>query len=292
MAYIIRSKEDLARELASRGVSRFTDVSGGPSYLLCGVLAAAAVLLLLIHAAAFSDIYAVQFSRFTGNYAETEATVVSQSSEVVTHRHHRKHGRTTTTKETRYQTKAVSDDGAEFIFSGTHNYGGKGGKIIIKYSKSEPRNYYVAADFFHMPSDRSFGLVILIFAVLTFFGTYAAFRQNRKCLMAVARGLYLPVLETSHCEERTVQTSTYSRRHSHNRSHSGPHKEYAPIFRYAMPDGTELLFQGKWSCEWPDGEAANEDKEFRVYMMDPEDPDNNEYFIKEIPRKVRADPGV
>ena len=283
MAYSMRGEEKLARELASRRISRFTEVSDVPSYLWCVILLAAGAFFLLIHVAAFSEIYSVQLSRLSGDYAETEATVVEHSSREEQYWDRKKH---TNVTYSHYSVKAVGDDGTEFNFSGNTNYGGKGSKLRIKYSKSNPENYYVATNLSHMPSGRSFGLVILVFAVLAFAGAYAVFRCNRKCLMALAIGPYLPVLETSHCEERSVQTSTYSRRHSHNRSHTGSHKEYAPIFRYAMPDGTELLFQGKWSCEWPDGEAANEDKEFRVYMMDPEDRDNNEYFIKEIRRRV------
>lgn len=107
------------------------------------------------------------------------------------------------------------------------------------------------------------------------------FRWNRKCNKVVARSLYLPVLETCNYEEKTGRDE--GRWYAHN--------ECAPVYRYAMPDGKKLRFRGMWSRNKPKGALSNHHAEFRVYMMDPEDPDNNEYFIKEIPRKVRADPG-
>ena len=76
MAYSMSGEEKLAKELASRRISRFTDVIDVPSYLWCVILLALAAFFLLIHVAAFSEIYAVQLARFSGNYAETEATVV------------------------------------------------------------------------------------------------------------------------------------------------------------------------------------------------------------------------
>ncbi len=291
MAYSMNGEEKLARELASRGVSRFTDVSDGPAIHWLIILFAAGVFFLLFHVAVFSKIYAVQLSRFTGNYAETEATVVSLSSETeyIQHtkrEHHRRHGDTHTVsaKEvTTYSIKAVGDDGTEFSFRDNTSYGGKGGKLRIKYSKSNPRNYYVATALSYMSPDSYFGLILLVFAMLVFAGAYAVFRRNRKGLTALASGSYLPVLETSYCEQRTV----HRRGHSHSRGNrSGSGTQYAPVFRYAMPDGAVLLFQGMWTCERPYGEAANEVYEYRVYMMDPEDRSNNEYFIKEVRRRV------
>ncbi len=287
MACSMNGEEKLARDLASRGVSRFTDVSGVPSNLLCVILLAAASLFLFLHAGAFSKIYAVQLARFSGNYAETEATVVSHSGETEYVRHlssdfgdHKGSGDVVQVSEvTIYHIKAVGDDGAEFSFNNSNNYGRKGDRLRIKYSKSNPRNCYVVTDFSHMPTDRRIGLAALVFAVLAFAGAYAAFRRNRKKLTDMTAGPYLPVLATSHCEVRTA----HARRNDRSSPRSS-HKEYAPVFRYAMPDGAELLFQGRWSRKWPDGEAANEDKEFRVYMMDPEDRSNNQYFIQEIRR--------
>jgi hypothetical protein len=280
MAYIIESEEDLASELASRRISAFTDVTRGASNLLFyGPLAAAAILL-LIHLAIFSTIYSVQLSRFTGNYAETEATVADYSSHEKKHRHHKKHGRTTTTNETYYSIRAVADDGTEFTYNGQTDYGRKGDKLRIKYSKSNPRNYYVPADLFHMPADRFIGLIMLVLSGLAFYGTYLARKWNRKCQLAEVRDLYLPVRETSRYEVRTVHTRTKSR----GRTRSHTHKEYAPIYRYPMPQGPDLLFQGVWSRKKPEGEPANDYTSFRVYMIDPENPNNNKYFIKEFPR--------
>ena len=199
MAYNMSDEEKLARDLASRGVSRFTEVSGGPSYNLCGYIFGVGVLFLLLHVGAFFNIYAVQFSRFSGNYAETKATVVSHSSqrEYVYHinsfpKDHdfpKKHNDklVEVSEVTTYYIKAVGDDGTEFNFEGSANYGKKGSRLRIKYSKSNPENYYVATNLSHMPSGRSFGLVILVFAVLAFLGAYAVFRWKRKCQMDVER---------------------------------------------------------------------------------------------------------
>ena len=282
MAYFISNEEDLARELASRGVSTFTKVSGGASNLLFFVPLGLAALFFLIHLAIFSTIYAVQLSRFTGNYVETEATVVDASSHEKKHKHHKKHGRTTTTTETYYSIRAVADDGTEFNFNGKTDYGSKGYKIRIKYSKSNPRNYYVPTDFFHMPSERFIGLIMLVLSGLAFYGTYAARKWNQKCQMVEERDLYLPVLETSRYEVRTVHTKT--RHNRRGRTHTHTHKQYAPIYRYPMPQGPDLFFQGMWSNKQPEGEPANDYTNFRVYMVDPEDPNNNRYFIKEFPR--------
>ena len=300
MAYNMSDEEKLARDLASRGVSRFTEVSGGPSYNLCGYIFGVGVLFLLLHVGAFFNIYAVQFSRFSGNYAETKATVVSHSSqrEYVYHinsfpKDHdfpKKHNDklVEVSEVTTYYIKAVGDDGTEFNFEGSANYGKKGSRLRIKYSKIAPGIYrYVAAnDLFHMPFDRYFGLAVLVLSFLAFAGTYAVFRWKRKCQMDVESGPYLPVLRTSRCEVRTVYISGNSRSRSPVKSSIRSRKEYAPVFRYAMPDGTELLFQGKWTRKYPGGEAVNEEKEFRIYMVNPENRRNNRFFIKEIPRKA------
>ncbi|WP_406038790.1 DUF3592 domain-containing protein [Succinimonas sp.] len=272
MTYIISSEEDLADELASRGVSPFTKVvDGEPSYFPCVFPLLIAAIVLIVYIAVFFDFYAVQLSRFTGNYAETEATVVSQSSHSRVHDHHRKRGHSTKSSTTHYTTYAVSDDGTEFIFKGTSDYGGKGFKIKVKYSKANPRHAYVDAPW-------SFSDLLGGFIMLGLFGapigvSYLGFRWNRKCREIAEGDLYLPVRETSRYEVRTV-------RHKHSR----PHKQYAPVYRYAMPDGPDLLFQGMWTREMPEGEPANDYKDFRVYMMEPENPDNNTYFIKSIPR--------
>ena len=294
MAYSISDEEKLARDLASRGVSRFTEVSGGPSYDICGYIFGVGVLFLLLHVGAFFDIYAVQLSKFTGDYAETRATVVSHSSqrEYVYHinsfpeDHDNK--LVEVSEVTTYYIKAVGDDGTEFNFVGSTNYGKKGSKLRIKYSKIAPwRYYYVAADdLSHMSHDMSFGLAVLVLSFLAFAGTYAVFRWKRQRQMDMESGPYLPVLRTSRCEVRTVYISGNSRSRSPVKSSIRSRKEYAPVFRYAMPDGTELLFQGKWTKKYPGGEAVNEEKEFRIYMVNPENRRNNRFFIKEIPRQA------
>ena len=283
MAFRIRSKQDLERELASRGISSFTDVTRVPSYSLCVILVALAVFFLLVHMAAFYEIYAVQLSKLTGDYAETMATVVSHSRDTeysVGLKHdfdeHKSDYDFEVTEVTYYEIKAVGEDGTEFHFKGPTNYGNKGSKLKIRYSKRTPQNRYVVTDSSHRSGDETFGLAVLVLAALAVAGASVAFIWKRKYLMALARGLYLPVLKTSDYEISTVYTRRYS------------HEEYAPIFRYYMPDGTELLFQGMWTCKRPngDGEAENRDKAFLLYMIDPEDHDNNEYFIKERYRRL------
>ena len=281
--YSIRSEEELAKELASRRISPFTAVKNShDSYSF--ILLYVAAFCLFIHLDAFFDIYAVQLSRITGNYAETEATVVYISSRKVKHTCISDARNCKDSESTVYSVDAVADDGTRFHFSGTVNY--YGSRIRVKYSKSNPGFAYVDAGLLDMFFDKYPGLVMgavfVFFAFLAFAGTYAVFRWNRKCNKVVARGLYLPVLETYSYEEKTGRDE--GRRYAHN--------EYAPVYRYAMPDGKELRFRGLWTRNKPKGALSNHHAEFRVYMTDPEDPDNNEYFIKEIPRKVRADPGV
>ena len=285
--YSIRSEEELAKELASRRVSPFTAVkSGHNSYRASFTVLSVAAFFYYIHFFAFFDVYAVQFSRITGNYAETEATVVYLSSRRVKHTCHIAERNCRERISIVYSVDAVSDDGIRFHFSGTMDYGNKGSRIRVKYSKSNPRLAYVDADLLDMIFDRLAGVVMggifVFFAWFAFMMADEVFRQNRKCNKVAARGLYLPVLETYSYEEKTAR----------DEGHMFAHNEYAPVYRYAMPDGTELRFQGMWSRNKPKGALSNHHTEFRVYMMDPEDPDNNEYFIKEIPRKVRGEPGV
>ncbi len=271
----IRSEEELARELASRGVSVFDDESGGfpppDLYFHCGFLLLLAVGLLSSHVAIFSDFYEVQCSRFTGDYAETEATIVSQSSRIEESHHRSKKGGRVTREETCYSVKAVSDDGTPFSFGGTKNYGSKGDRLTIKYSKNKSgkrEKTYVATDFWHMPAERYFGMIFLFLTGLALWGAYAVFRKIRKYQIVFERGLYLPVQRTSRYETEKA------------RGKNGYRKWYAPVYRYAMPDGADLLFLGSWSRDIPEGESANANKVFKVYMMDPEDPENNKYFIK------------
>ena len=277
MACIISSKEDLARELASRGVSPFIDATNGDtSYSLIYLPLFLGTIFLIIHIAVFFDVYAVQLSRVTGNYAETEATLVNWSYRVSTHRNHSKHGFSSTTRERHYYTKAVSDDGTEFNFSGTIDYGREGSRLKIKYSKGNPHHAYVDVDLLDMLLDKPKGVSMLVFSVLAFWVARAVYKRGRKNRDVLARDLYLPVRESSRYETKTVRTKKSS------------YKKYAPIYRYAMPDGADLLFRGRWSRNKPEGEPANDNKDFRVYMMDPEDPKNNEYFIKEIPHQFEG----
>ena len=287
MTYSIKSEEELAKELASRGVSPFTEVrnshiSGRFPYELVMAMA-----FLIIHILINFNVYAVQFSRITGNYAETEATVVHMSSRRVKHECDLDDHDCRERISIVYSIDAVADDGTEFHFSGNTDYGGEGSRIRVKYSKSNPRLAYVDVGFSDRIADILVGVVML--AIVAFFARLASlvFKRNRNCLrwnqecqMVAARGLYLPVLETCGYEERTEDFDDCDS------------IRYAPVYRYAMPDGTELLFQGLWTRNKPKGELANHHTEFRVYMMDPEDHNDNRYFIEEIPRQGRWDPGV
>ena len=288
MTYRISSEEELARELASRGVSPFTDVTYcDTSTSLSWFLLFLGSVLFIVHVWVFFDVYAVQFSRVTGNYAETEATVTDQSSRTVKHkwhihsdhghhRHHRHHRRTTATTETRYSVHAVSDDGTEFNFSGSVSYGGDGSSLKVKYSKANPQLAYVDMDLVTMLFDRFPGVFVLLISVLVFWEARAAYRSGRKCQDVLDRDLYLPVRESSRYEMKTKRTKKRT------------YKEYAPLYRYAMADGADLFFQGKWSGKKPEGEPANDSKDFRVYLMDPENPKNNKYFIREIPHQFEG----
>ncbi len=279
----IRSEEELARELDSRCVSPFTDVNEGHTsfWELCTgldwlILFVLPGVFLFFHIFFFWDIYAVQLSRITGNYAETEATVVSSSSRAVKHTCDTGKHNCSESVSIVHSVNAVADDGTEFHFSGEWIDHGKGSRIWVKYSKSNPVFSYVDAGFWPMLGDRYPGLLLLLpfafFARLSFLLMYPWFISNRMSKKAAARGLYLPVREIDNYEEKTE---------------SEPN-EYAPVYRYAMPDGTELLFQGMWSRTKPRGAVANDHADFRVYMLDPEDPENNEYFIEKIPRQVKT----
>ncbi len=277
--YSIKSEEELARELASRGVSPFKDVRDSHRACMASLFVLSfSSLFLFCHIWFFFDIYAVQFSKITGNYAETEATVIHASSS-------RKVVRdcdsdTASHNCTRrisivYSVNAVADDGTGFRFSGKINYGSEGARIRVKYSRSNPSFAYVDADLWDMLSDRSSGVPVLIIFVICIVGAsrriiIPMFKWILKSRTVAARGLYLPVLETGY-EKKTARGP-------------GGYNEFAPVYRYAMPDGTELLFRGRWTKKKPEGELANRYTKFRVYMMNPEDPDNNEYFIKKIPR--------
>ncbi len=275
--YSIRSEEELARELASRGISMFRNGSGDFSryYIFCGLFLLLMLTLLSSHVGIFSDYYAVQCARFTGDYAETGATIVSQSSRIEESYYRKDNGRRATRRETYYSVKIVSDDGTSFSFDGTRNYGRKGDRVIVKYSKGEHRTVYVTADFLHMPFERYIGILFLFLAGLPLWGAFAMFRKIRKYQMVLARRLYLPV-QMIRYESETLNS----------------HKVYAPVYRYEMPSGSDLFFQDEtWSSNIPKVESANKDKVFRVYMMDPEDPGNDEFFIKEIRRRSARGPG-
>ncbi len=280
--YCIKNEEELARELASRGISPFEDVRDSHGSCMASLFVLSfSSLFLFCHIWFFFDIYAVQLSKITGNYAETEATVINVSSRKVVHDCHSDTASHNCTKRvsTVYSVTAVADDGTGFRFSGKINYGSEGARLRVKYSKSNPSFAYVDADLWDMLSDRSSGVpVLIIFVICIVWASRKViipmFILNLKCRIVAARGLYLPVLETGSYEEETV------------RDPSGRHNEFAPVYRYAMPDGAELLFLGMWTRNKPEGEPANRYTKFRVYMMDPEDPDNNEYFIKKISRHV------
>ena len=208
----IRSEEELARELASRYVSPFTDVNEGHTSfweLFCSgmgwLLFVLPGLVLFFHIFFFWDIYAVQLSRITGNYAETEATVVSSSSRVVKHSCHSDDRDCRERVSIVYSVNAVADDGTSFHFSGEYITHGKGSRIRVKYSKSNPVFSYVDAGFWPMLGDRYPGLLLLLpfafFARLSFLIMYPWFISNRKCKKAAARGLYLPVREIDNYEE-------------------------------------------------------------------------------------------
>ncbi|WP_406038788.1 hypothetical protein [Succinimonas sp.] len=269
MRHRLSSEKDLAIELASRGVSSFTEVVGGPPswFHACFHYFVFAALSLILNLAMFFDFYAVQLSRFTGNYAETEATVVSVLSEVVTSKKYDWNQRRYVKRKTiRCYTKAVSDDGIEFNFNGIDYGRSKGSKIRINYWKNHPVFAYTDVSFHYKIL---YGLVMLVLYGIFFWSLHGLFRWRQ-----MRRELYLPVRKTSRYEVRTV---------FHNHS---SHEVYASVYQYTFPNGASIHFRGMWTLSKPEGESENDYKEFRVYMINPDNHKNNTYYIKSIRRQV------
>lgn len=268
----IRTEAELAAALYSRGdlyTSIVSSGSGGHPVLAVLILIAAALVFLLLHFVTFREIYAVQYSRLTGDYTEAEARVLSVNKRTFRRQKHEygRHGHngTRTVTETEYTTEAEAPDGTFFIFRSSESYGREGDTFLVKYVRDRPDLAY-AADY------QTFSIFVsgmfLFFSGFMIFILFRIYRSHRLVREVLDRNLYLRVSKNGRYDTRQV------------RSRHRRYETYAPYYQYTLPNGNQIQFRGRWSQNNPEEDTGNE---YRVYMLEPENPNNQKFFILEVP---------
>ena len=67
------------------------------------------------------------------------------------------------------------------------------------------------------------------------------------------------------------------------RGRNGWRYVFTPYYEYRLPGGRILEFKGYQQYEKPEGENDNYRYEYRIYMINPEDPRDDRYTLTETP---------
>lgn len=276
---MIRTESELAAALRSRGDLYTSNV---PSYEKAGwvplIPLAMALLFLLCHFYGMKNVYAVQLSRLTGNYVSAEAIVLSTDEKTVTHHRHlqRGHGkpgrhvhrRTGSVSKTSYTIVAEAPDGTRFTFTGPEIFA-QLNTVTVNYVRGRPDLSYLPD---YQNSKFIWSGIFLIISGIFMYCSFYIYRCHRRCHELIDRGLYLPVSKNGKYDTRQVSTRR-----------RGRHEEYAPYYQYTLPNGKQLEFRGEWSRNDPDEDTDADSTEYRVYMLEPENPYNRRFFILKVP---------
>ena len=277
---MISSEEELAELLEARNKTRFAKIiQQETDYLqVIMILFGAALIMLVLHFFLALDFYGVKLAQWSGDMVETKAKITAveeyerrrmnthERHNTFRHRHHR-HDDTVVA----YRTVAQTKDGVRLKFNDSGYQGDVGKEIHVRYNRNNPYAAYIVEY-----GLKTYFQFLPAFAVLTWslFLWVVAFYiviRGRRMHRILEQGPYLKVYKTGRIEERKERGS------------DGWYSVFTPYYEYQLPGGRILEFKGYQQYEKPEGENDNYRYEYRIYMINPEDPRDNRYILTETP---------
>ena len=277
---MIRSEEELAELLEARNKTRFAKIiQQETDYLqVIMILFGAALIMLVLHFFLALDFYGVKLAQWSGDMVETTAKITAveeyerrrmnthERHNTFRHRHHR-HDDTVVA----YRTVAQTKDGIRLKFNDSGYQGDVGKEIHVRYNRNNPYAAYIVeyglkTYFQFLPA-----FAMLAFSLFLWVIAFHIVLQGRRLNRIIEQGPYLKVYKTGRIDERK------------QRGRNGWRYVFTPYYEYRLPGGRILEFRGYRQYEKPEGENDNYRYEYRIYMINPEDPRDDRYTLTETP---------
>jgi hypothetical protein len=277
---MIRSEEELAELLEARNKTRFAKIiQQEADYLqVIMILFGAALIMLVLHFFLALDFYGVKLAQWSGDMVETTAKITAveeyerrrmnthERHNTFRHRHHR-HDDTVVA----YRTVAQTKDGIRLKFNDSGYQGDVGKEIHVRYNRNNPYAAYIVeyglkTYFQFLPA-----FAVLAWSLFLWVVAFYIVIRGRRMHRILEQGPYLKVYKTGRIEERKERGS------------DGWYSVFTPYYEYLLPGGRILEFKGYPQYEKPEGENDNYRYEYRIYMINPEDPRDNRYILTETP---------
>ena len=277
---MISSEEELAELLEARNKTRFAKIiQQETDYLqVIMILFGAALIMLVLHFFLALDFYGVKLAQWSGDMVETTAKITAveeyerrrmnthERHNTFRHRHHR-HDDTVVA----YRTVAQTKDGVRLKFNDSGYQGDVGKEIHVRYNRNNPYAAYIVeyglkTYFQFLPA-----FAMLAFSLFLWVIAFHIVLQGRRLNRIIEQGPYLKVYKTGRIDERK------------QRGRNGWRYVFTPYYEYRLPGGRILEFKGYQQYEKPEGENDNYRYEYRIYMINPEDPRDNRYILTETP---------
>ena len=277
---MISSEEELAELLEARNKTRFAKIiQQETDYLqVIMILFGAALIMLVLHFFLALDFYGVKLAQWSGDMVETKAKITAveeyerrrmnthERHNTFRHRHHR-HDDTVVA----YRTVAQTKDGVRLKFNDSGYQGDVGKEIHVRYNRNNPYAAYIVeyglkTYFQFLPA-----FAVLAWSLFLWVVAFYIVIRGRRMHRILEQGPYLKVYKTGRIEERKERGS------------DGWYSVFTPYYEYQLPGGRILEFKGYQQYEKPEGENDNYRYEYRIYMINPEDPRDNRYILTETP---------
>ncbi len=277
---MIRSEEELAELLEARNKTRFAKIiQQETDYLqVIMILFGAALIMLVLHFFLALDFYGVKLAQWSGDMVETTAKITAveeyerrrmnthERHNTFRHRHHR-HDDTVVA----YRTVAQTKDGIRLKFNDSGYQGDVGKEIHVRYNRNNPYAAYIVeyglkTYFQFLPA-----FAVLAWSLFLWVVAFYIVIRGRRMHRILEQGPYLKVYKTGRIEERKERGS------------DGWYSVFTPYYEYLLPGGRILEFKGYQQYEKPEGENDNYRYEYRIYMINPEDPRDDRYTLTETP---------
>lgn len=274
---MIRSEEELAELLEARNKTRFAKIiQQETDYLqVIMILFGAALIMLVLHFFLALDFYGVKLAQWSGNMVETTAKITGvekyERRRMNTHDRHNTYRHRHDETVVEYRTVAQTNDGVRLKFKGSGYQGEVGKELTVRYDRNNPHAAYIVeyglkTYFQFLPA-----FAMLAFSLFLWVIAFHIVLQGRRLNRIIEQGPYLKVYKTGRIDERK------------QRGRNGWRSVFTPYYEYRLPGGRILEFRGYQQYEKPEGENDNYRYEYRIYMINPEDPRDDRYTLTETP---------
>ena len=273
---MIRSEEELAELLEARNKTRFAKIIQQETDLqMTLILFGAALITLVLHFYLAADFYGVKLAQWSGNMVETTAKITGvekyERRRMNTHDRHNTYRHRHDETVVEYRTVAQTNDGVRLKFKDSSYRGDVGKVLTVRYDRNNPHAAYIVeyglkTYFQFLPA-----FAVLAWSLFLWVVAFYIVIRGRRMHRILEQGPYLKVYKTGRIEERKERGS------------DGWYSVFTPYYEYLLPGGRILEFKGYQQYEKPEGENDNYRYEYRIYMINPEDPRDNRYILTETP---------